>query len=144
MRVHCSWVKAHQQILSYDFDHYVGGHLDYPGTRQDVLTQQEYVQDLFNMSKAAILQSAQGAHNGSNPLSFAGLIDPINKVDPNNFYAEVAIYSDYLAGYIANKSLEKWGDILAGCDIYGFSNAQAMGEALRLDWGILGPFGVAA
>jgi glyoxylase-like metal-dependent hydrolase (beta-lactamase superfamily II) len=35
------WIKAHDQILGFDFNHYIGGHLGRSGTRADVLKQQE-------------------------------------------------------------------------------------------------------
>jgi len=34
------------QILKYDFDHYIGGHVGKTGNRTDVLVQQEYMNDL--------------------------------------------------------------------------------------------------
>jgi hypothetical protein len=41
------FIKAHDIVLNnYDFDTFVGGHLTRLGTRDDVVTQQEFVSDL--------------------------------------------------------------------------------------------------
>ena len=37
------YIEAHDQILEYDFEHFVGGHLTRLGTRQDVEIAKEYV-----------------------------------------------------------------------------------------------------
>ncbi|KAH8896569.1 Metallo-hydrolase/oxidoreductase, partial [Thozetella sp. PMI_491] len=40
------FIEAHDQILEYDFDHFVGGHLTRSGNRTDVLVQRDYIKDL--------------------------------------------------------------------------------------------------
>ena len=41
-----AFLAAHDKILEYDFDTYVGGHLTRLGTTEDVKIQQEYFQDI--------------------------------------------------------------------------------------------------
>jgi glyoxylase-like metal-dependent hydrolase (beta-lactamase superfamily II) len=136
------YVKAHAQILTYDFQHYVGGHLDRTGTRQDVLIQQEYVLDLFNSCVDALLLSAQSKNN-SNELSVEAILPAVEEANPGNPWALFATYIDVLAEHVANVTTHRWKDRLAGTDVYALSNAHAMLEPVRIDWGILGPFGVA-
>ena len=40
------FLAAHDQILAYDFDHFIGGHLNRIGTRTDVENQKEYFDDI--------------------------------------------------------------------------------------------------
>ena len=48
------FIRAHETVLSYDFDVIVCGHLTRPGTRDDVEVQSEYVQNLRDASKSAL------------------------------------------------------------------------------------------
>ena len=52
------YIRAHHQILTYDFQYYIRGHLNRPGTRQDVEIAREYIHDLFNTSADAVKLSA--------------------------------------------------------------------------------------
>ena len=136
------FIKAHDQILEYQFDHFVGGHLDRAGTRQDVITQQEYVMQLFDNCAEAIRLSG-APPNASNPLSVQTALAPVEAADPGNSWALFEVYAHSLiANYCANKTTAAWLGRLAGADVYGQSNAVTMVSSLRIDFGILGPFGV--
>jgi glyoxylase-like metal-dependent hydrolase (beta-lactamase superfamily II) len=138
------FIIAHDQILEYQFDHYVGGHLNRAGTRRDVLNQQEYVTDLYNSCAEAIRLSGEPP-SASNPLSAQIALAPVEAANPGNSWAIFEVYlHDDLASYCANKTISKWLGRLAGADVYGQSNALVMVESLRIDFGILGPFGVMA
>ena len=138
------YIKAHQQILEYDFVHYVGGHLDRTGTRQDVLTQQEYVTNLYDNCAEAIRLSA-APPNASNPLSVPNSLASVMAANPGNSWATFEVYvHDLVASHCANKTTAQWLGRLGGADVYGQSNAVTMTESLRIDFGILGPFGVAS
>jgi hypothetical protein len=50
------WLQAHDQILEYDFDAIVCGHVARYGTREDVLTGREYAHDLVKFSREALLE----------------------------------------------------------------------------------------
>jgi glyoxylase-like metal-dependent hydrolase (beta-lactamase superfamily II) len=67
-------IKSIEQALALDFDVFVGGH-GQPGTKQDILVQQEYVNDLRENAKAALnevnrTEVIQGI-NGSNAITEA-------------------------------------------------------------------------
>ena len=68
---------------------------------------------------------------------------PVEEANPGNSWAVFETYLDTLAGYCANVTTEKWTGKLAGADVFGLSNAHVMLESLRIDYDILGPFGVA-
>ena len=48
------YFRAHDQVLEYDFESFVGGHLTRLGTRQDVETQQAYLRDIQANAIAAL------------------------------------------------------------------------------------------
>ena len=135
------YIKAHDQILNYDFDHFLGGHLNVVGTRQDVLIQQEYINDLYNNCVDALLLSAAPA-NSSSGLSAATLLPPTQEANPGNDWAVFDVYLGTLAEYCANVTTKKWTGRLGGADVFTPSNAQAMLNSARTDFGVLGPFGV--
>ena len=135
------FIKAHDQILDYEFDHYIGGHLDRAGTRRDVLVQQEYVKDLFANCKHVIVLSAQPP-SASNPISARSILLGVEKANPGNSWAYFNTYFDTVTTYCANLTNEKWLGRLGGADVYGFDNADTMINSVRIDYGILGPFAV--
>lgn len=130
------FINAHDQILEYDFDHYIGGHLGRSGNRTDVLVQQEYVHDLFTNCQAAINLSAT-----DDPVFGAAAInDPVSEKNPGNMWAVFKNYLDTLAEECANRTNEKWLGRLAAADVFQFENAGLVIESLRIDYSVLGPF----
>ena len=137
------FIKAHEQTLEYQFDHFVGGHLDRTGTRQDVLNQHEYITQLYNNCAEAIRLSGEPP-SASNPLSFQTALAPVEAADPGNPWALFGVYlHDLTASWCANKTTASWLGRLAAVDVYTQANALTMIESLRIDYGVLGPYGVA-
>ena len=130
------WILAHQQILSYDFTHYIGGHLGRSGNRTDVLIQQSYVSDLFTTCNATIHATA----SPSSDIGPTSLLGPVLQLNPGNSWAAFKAYVDIAAERCANVTNEKWLGVLGGADTFGFENAVKMIESLRIDYGELGPF----
>ncbi|OZJ04485.1 hypothetical protein BZG36_02671 [Bifiguratus adelaidae] len=126
------WVGAHDQILAYPFDVYIGGHLNRPGNRQDVVIQKNYVLDVLN-NCAATIEDAMRTFE---------VVGPVSKANPGNSWAVFKLYLDDFANICANKTNEKWLGKLGGADAFGFENAYKALKTLRLDYGILGPFGL--
>ena len=126
------FIKAHDQVLGYDFNHFVGGHLSRSGNRQDVQVAKEYVQDLYNAC-VQVLNSG---------LDVNAIIGPVAAKNPGNQWAIYKTYLDTLSTICANNVSPKWVSRLAGADTLGFENAYKMIESLRIDYAELGPFGV--
>ena len=138
------FIRAHGEILEYDFEHYVGGHLDRTGTRQDVLNQQDYDHDLFGYCAEAIRLSA-APPNTSNPLLVQTALAPVEAANPEILWATFEVYfHDLIATWCANKTDTKWLGRLGGVDVYGHANAVTMVSSLRIDFGILGPYSAAS
>ncbi|KAL9003610.1 MAG: hypothetical protein Q9188_003531 [Gyalolechia gomerana] len=117
------WIQAHDQLLEYEFDHYVGGHLNKAGTRQDILIQREYVIQLFENCAEAIRLSA-APPNAWNPLSVQTALGPVQAANPGNPWAIFDVFlHDLTAGWCANKTTAAWLGRLAGVDVFTQSNA---------------------
>lgn len=122
------WVTAHDRILQYDFDHFVGGHLARVGTRQDVVVQREYVADL----RSAVERASAGVDLQA---VFSQVTDPMNK------WALFHAYTEAVADAATADVVPRWTSRLGGADVYTKSNVVAMAEALRIDYGSLGAGG---
>jgi glyoxylase-like metal-dependent hydrolase (beta-lactamase superfamily II) len=136
------FIRAHDQVLEYTFDHFVGGHLTRSGNRTDVLVQRDYIADLKANCAHALTLSAQPPSK-SNPISAQELASAALQANPGNQWAAFKIYLDNVAGYCNNVTNEKWIGRLSGVDVWGPENSFAMVESLRLDYDVLGPFDVA-
>ncbi|KAL9602763.1 MAG: hypothetical protein Q9219_001606 [cf. Caloplaca sp. 3 TL-2023] len=136
------WIQAHDLILEYRFDYYVGGHLNRVGTRQDVINQRDYITQLFDTCAEGIRLSA-APPNASNPLSVQETLSAVQEANPGNSWALFQVYLQNVVGsWCANKTTETWLGRLAGVDVFSLSNAVTMVTSLRIDYGVLGPFGV--
>jgi len=133
------WIDAHDQLLAYDFDVYLGGHMGGPANRTAVEVQREYVKDLYDNCADALVKSG----SPENPSVYLGGISKeVLTNNPYNIWAQFAVYLDAVAELCYNKTSEKWLGRLAAQDIFGFSHARTMVSSLRLDYDILGPTGV--
>ena len=122
------FVNAQEQALEYPFEKLVGGHVTRPGTPADVRTQIEYIGDLRSTTEAA--------------LSSVDLKKILAPVDAANAWAIFKSYLDAVAAQAADELVPRWSERLGGADIFTLPNAWAMAEALRLDYGSMGPFGI--
>lgn len=113
-----AYYHAHDQILQYDFEHYIGGHVGRAGNRTDVLVEQEYILDLKQNCELAINQSA----TDDPTIGSAALLGPVSAKNPGNSWAPFKVYLDTLAQYCANKTNEKWVGRLGGADVFGFES----------------------
>lgn len=128
-----SWIAAHYQTLTYPFQTFIGGHLNRYGNRSDVLTQKQYVHGLFTQCSAAI----NGGFNVTEALA------PVESASPGNPWADSKTYFKVATDVCAEATNKMWVGRLAGVDAFGWENVYKMIESLRIDYGILGPFGVA-
>ena len=60
---------------------------------------------------------------------------------PGNSWAEFRTYLDVIGDYCVDVTGEVWDGVLARVDVFGESNTSVMVESLRIDYGVLGPFG---
>ncbi|KAJ7062462.1 beta-lactamase-like protein [Mycena amicta] len=126
------WTAAHDVLLTFDFDVFVAGHVGRLGTKQDVLLQKKYIEDLHASCASAI--------NGGFDVSTA--IGPTVAANPGNAWAEFKAYFRAAAQTCADNSTSRWLGVLGGVDVFAFENAYRMINALRVEYDVLGPFGV--
>ena len=121
------WIRAHSQILEYDFTTFIGGHLERYGTREDVLMQQEYAMDLHGNCAAAL-------------TAFRGqVLGPFLEANPGNSWAAVKRTLKLETDECAANTNRKWNGRLKGSDVVGWENAYRMIDSLKVDFGVFPP-----
>ncbi|MEU4526062.1 MBL fold metallo-hydrolase [Amycolatopsis sp. NPDC024027] len=123
------WVAAHQQAMDYPWTTLVGGHLGRLGVRADVQVQQSYVDDLMDSARTAL--------NTLDPTRYFQKYGPMG-----NAWAIFKTYLDAVSAQAAAPVTAKYAGRLAAADVFTVDNAYAMAEALRIDYDVLGPFGI--
>ncbi|QYT06432.1 Lactamase_B domain-containing protein [Trichoderma simmonsii] len=137
------YMLAHKYALEYDFEHLVAGHLTLSGTRQDVEDSYGYVSDLYKNCREAYLLGISTA-NGTNNLTASALQAEALAANPNNPYAALSIVMNAFSNYCNEVTNKKWAKKLAGTDMYGWSHAYTIIDALRIEQDVKGPYAVAA
>ncbi|MDQ7015945.1 MAG: MBL fold metallo-hydrolase [Gammaproteobacteria bacterium] len=113
------YLKAHDVILSYDFDKLVSGHWGRLATRNDVEIQKQYMQDIqANAGKA--LQTVDF-------YAIAG------KVGYANTSLLFETYLNAVSQECANLTEPKWIDKLGGVDIWTKDHCYKVIMAIRVD-----------
>ncbi|GAA3434023.1 MBL fold metallo-hydrolase [Kutzneria kofuensis] len=123
------WLAAHQTAMDYSWTTLVSGHLGRLGSRQDVVLQQNYVTDLQDSARTALTT-----------------LDPTPYFQKygstGNSWAIFKTYLDGVARQAADPVVAKYIDKLAAADVFTMDNAASMVNSLRIDAGVLGPFGI--
>lgn len=113
------FIAAHSQALAYPFETFIGGHLTRLGTRQDVRTQMEYVNDVRANAKKA-LQT----------------VDFMAVARETGFENSWRLFDRYFAAVskaCADLTIPKWRGRLGGADVWTHTHCQVMVESLRID-----------
>jgi glyoxylase-like metal-dependent hydrolase (beta-lactamase superfamily II) len=121
------WIGAQDIAMSYPWHTLVAGHLGRLGTRGDAELQIAYVADL-QASARATLQNLDPT--------------PFFKKYGDNAWAIFKAYLDAASAQAAAPVTKKYLGKLAAADVFTFDNAFAVVESLRIDGGVLGPFGI--
>jgi glyoxylase-like metal-dependent hydrolase (beta-lactamase superfamily II) len=114
------FIKAHDQALSYDFDTLVAGHLTRLGTRQDIITQKEFVSDLRNASASA-----------NKEVNFMDVVKKFGGL--GNPWLVIKTYQDDVTNQCVQTMMPKWKDRLGGADSFMSDHCATMTESLRVD-----------
>lgn len=113
------FIQAHDDILAYEFDWLIAGHLSRPGTRQDVETQKAYIADLQANALAA--------------LQAVDFFAAANRVGYENTWLLTETYFDDLVQVCTESTEAQWVGKLAGADIFSDDNCLAMIQRWRID-----------
>lgn len=115
-----AYFEAMDQLLEYDFDTIVSGHMSLYGTPDDVATNRDYINDLRKSAAEAMqkvdLKEAAAAH----------------KVPANNKQAELKVWMDAVVAR-ATELMPNYDKRLGGTDIFLADNLNAVAWSLFLD-----------
>jgi len=113
-------IAAPAKAMAYPWTHFIGGHMGRLGTRDDMVVYQQYVTDLIDNIKQALVT-----------------IDPAPFFTKygNNSWAAVKEYQAAQVDYAAAPVIEKYTGVLAAADVYTASTTFIILESIRLDLG---------
>lgn len=112
--------KAFDQLLTLDFDTFVGGHMYRTGTRADVENSRDYLVDLYNDTKTTMATIA------FQPTAYSG-----------NVWAAQKVWFDQVADQVTPRLIAKWKDKLAGVDTFTHDNVIATIISLTTDASVI-------
>jgi glyoxylase-like metal-dependent hydrolase (beta-lactamase superfamily II) len=113
------FINAHDKILEYDFETFIGGHLTRLGTPEDVQIQKEYFDDI---QKNAGLANQQ--------VDFMAIAQ---KVGFENLWLVFQIYADTITQQCTDATLPSWIDKLGGADLFTYDHCWKISESQRID-----------
>jgi glyoxylase-like metal-dependent hydrolase (beta-lactamase superfamily II) len=102
------------QLLAYDFDVLVGGHLGFPGNRNDVLVAKDYTMDVYKTVKRI--------HDGTDQAKI--VTQAAVKYGWDNKMALFRTVLDGVVDQCAKEIEQRWSDKLASVDVYAPSHCH--------------------
>jgi len=114
-----AFVQAHDEILRFDFDTFIGGHVTRLGTRRDVEIQKEYIMDVRD--------------NAMNALQTVDFMAIGQRVGFENPWLLFDTYLGEVARVCADRTIPRWVDRLAGADVFTRSHCAVFADSLRID-----------
>lgn len=114
-----AYFAAHDEILSFDFDTLVSGHLGRLGTRGDVETEKEYFLDIEQAAASAV-QS----------VDLAAIAEATGS---ENFWLLFDTFFDEAIQQCEETIVPQWVDRLGGVDVFTADHCFAIIFSLRLD-----------
>lgn len=132
------WIRGHDEVLTFDFDTLIAGHLTRLGTPSDVLIQKEYVQDIVTkieeiINDANSLFTAIGAIDAVHGAGFAFQVVAKWALFSAFYDASTTHCADFLnAKYIEGANPGDNPKALGGAETFNFSNCEAYFVARRL------------
>jgi len=113
------FIAAHDKVLEYDFDTYIGGHLTRLGTPEDVQIQKEYFQDI-----------QASAAKANQDVSFMAIGQEVGFSNP---WLVFQIYADSITQQCTDEVVPKWIDRLGGVDLFTYDHCWKISESQRID-----------
>jgi glyoxylase-like metal-dependent hydrolase (beta-lactamase superfamily II) len=108
------YLKMFDELLAYDFDVLVGGHLSFTGTRSDVEVTKRYTTDVYRTIKRI--------HDGTDQTK--AVTDAAAKYGWDNKMALFRALLDPMIGQCAKEIVDRWSDKLASVDVYAASHCH--------------------
>jgi hypothetical protein len=115
------YIAAPDKALSYSWKHFIGGHLGKLGTRDDLILHQQFMADVVDGVKKAIVT-----------------VDPTPYFEKygENAWAVYKHYLDAITELASAPIVEKYTGVLGAADVYSASTVFWTMQSLRLDLGL--------
>lgn len=117
------YMKIFDEILEYDFDTFIGGHITHPGTRKDVVTTQNYVMDVYKTVKRI--------HNQADQMKIMSAA--AKRIGWDNKYLLFKTFLENVISQCASEIESRWLDKLAGVDVWSESHCRSLLIYVRWD-----------
>lgn len=114
------YLAAHDVALKYDFNVFIGGHVNRYGTRKDVEESREFALDLKN-----------AAQRGLQTVNIGTIAQ---KTGVENVWLFYNTYQDAVVNQCVQEMLPKWRDRLGGVEVYLADNCWVMQESLGVQF----------
>jgi len=103
-----------EQLLAYDFDVLIGGHLGFPGSRNDVQVARDYTLDVYRTIKRI--------HDGTDQMKVVA--EAAANYGWDNKMALFRSLLDPMIDECAREIVSRWSDRLASVDVYARSHCH--------------------
>ena len=114
-----AYVRAHDDVLSFDFETFIGGHLTRLGTREDVEIQKQYVLDM--------------RANAAQALQTVDFFAIAQETGFENLWLLFDTYLDAVSEECAQLTLDSWAGRLGGAEVFTASHCFRLVESLRIN-----------
>ncbi|MBV9223768.1 MAG: MBL fold metallo-hydrolase [Acidobacteriaceae bacterium] len=115
--------KVFDELLAYDFDTFVGGHLTSTGNRADVEINKEFTTDVY--------QTVKRIHNN---MDFAAATaEVVNTIGPDNEFLLFKVFLDKVTNDSVKELQPRWIHRLAGVDVWLESHVRTALIYVRWD-----------
>jgi glyoxylase-like metal-dependent hydrolase (beta-lactamase superfamily II) len=115
------FMQHHDHALAFDFETIIAGHLTRLGTREDVLTQREYMHDIRDAAQHAL------------ELSDVKRDIARDLVGTENVYMYFKTMFDGACAEAVEPVIEKWRPRLGGVDTLALNHTLTVHQSLRVD-----------
>jgi len=109
-----NYLEMFDKLLAYDFDVLIGGHLSFPGNRNDVQVTKDYTMDVY--------QTVKRIHDGSDQMKI--ISEAAAKYGWDNKMALFRTLLDPIIDQCAKEIEGRWSDKLAAVDVYAPSHCH--------------------
>ncbi len=115
-----AFIEIHDDILKFDFDVLVSGHLTRLGTPEDVQAQKEYITDIQNNLFVAV-----------STVNFADAFT--RSANPQDVWLVFDDYLDEVTSMCADMTIPKWRDTLGAVETFTITHCDTLFDSLRVD-----------
>jgi len=115
------FLEAHDEILEYDFDCLIGGHLTRPGTSYDAIVQKEYFEDL----RTAVEEAEKNVYMDE-------IYEELGEDADENPWIVFDTKLERVGQLCYNYMMDRYSGVLGAVDIITQSHCYTMGEYLSI------------